>query len=179
MFQIKNIVIITIIGLSLLISGCTDKTDTKTQEETAPIQTAVAQNTISQTPTGETPSAEVLPYQVLIIEKKTLKDCIVAYGQKTDCYFINLEIKNNEKKALSVTITKDYISTKTTKTFDRYVKEVGLSKSCFVQLGLESNETASRNIGMCYPVVSEKDDPVLNLEMIINKKNEKYTFDLK
>lgn len=176
MIQIKNLVLLTIIGLSIMFAGCTEKTESP--EEATPIQP-----TIVQTPgqTTQTPAAEVPPYQVQVIEAKTVSDCIVSYGQKTACFFVNLEIKNNEQKTYDIKITKDWIATNDARTFERYgAEEVGLLASCERQIGPEFNVngTSSKNIGLCYHTFKENSDPILNLEMQINKQNQKYKFDL-
>ncbi|MCE8426447.1 MAG: hypothetical protein J5U17_11800 [Candidatus Methanoperedens sp.] len=86
----------------------------------------------------------------------------------------------NEKKSSDIKITKDWISTKDARTFERYLKEAGLSNSCVRPIGLEFKLDAmlSKTIGMCYPVVSENDKPVLNLNMLINGLRKEYKFDL-
>lgn len=173
MVKFKNSILITVIGLVVLFSGCTGNQVSKIAEtaQPTPVQTTVIQSTSSQ------PAA---PFQVQITETSTLQDCIISSGTKP-CLLINLEVKNNDVKSLDFKIIKEEIdSTSGKKLAVRYDREVGLSNSCVRQSGLEFkvNANAYQNVAMCYPIVHKSDNPELNVAAYINGERKEYKFDL-
>jgi hypothetical protein len=180
MVKFKNIILITVIGLAVLFSGCAGTQETKVTETAKPTpaeQTAAVQTSAAGTPAAQTP---VGPYQVQVTEVKTLQDCIVS-GETKPCSLVNLDVKNNNVNSLDFQIiTEGMVSSSGKKLGDRYEKEVGLSNLCVRQAGMafKLNTNTNQNIGMCYPVVHKSDTPVLNIAAMINGERKEYSFDL-
>ncbi|MFZ2412029.1 MAG: hypothetical protein WAW23_10695 [Candidatus Methanoperedens sp.] len=175
MVKFKNVILITVIGLAVLFSGCAGTQETQVSETAKP--TPVAQTPSAQTPAAETP---VVPYQVQVTEVKTIQDCIKSAETKP-CSSVNLEVKNNNLKSLDFKIIKEEIVAKSGKQLgNRYDREVGLSNLCVRQSGMEFklNTNTNQNIAMCYPVVHKSDSPTLNVAAMINGERKEYSFDL-
>ena len=174
MVKFKNIMLIAVIGIAVLISGCTGNQESKIAEPTqpTPFQVTAAQPTAAETPVG--------PYQIQVTEVKTLQDCIKS-GETKPCSLVNLEVKNNNVKSLDFKIIKEEIISKSGKQLgDRHDREVGLSNLCVRQSGMEFklNTNTYQNIAMCYPVVHKSDTPTLSVAAMINGERKEYTFDL-
>jgi len=174
MVKIKNVMLITVIGIVVLLSGCTGNQE-KNIAETAqptPVQTTAVQSNGAQTP--------AVPYQVQVTEVKNLQDCIVEAGT-TPCLLVNLNVKNNDVKPLRFQIVKnELISDSGKKLGDRYDKNVGLSNLCVRMSGLDFivDANTDKNVGVCYPIVNKKDNPTLNVGAMINNERKEYAFDL-
>ncbi len=180
MIKFKNIILITVIGLAVLFSGCAGTQETKVSETAKPTpaeQTVAVQTSAAETPATQTP---VGPYQVQVTEVRTLQDCIVS-GETKPCSLVNLEVKNNNVNSLDFQIiTQEMVSSGGKGLGDRYDREAGLSNLCVRQAGLafKVNTNTNQNVGMCYPVVHKSDTPVLKIAAMINGERKEYSFDL-
>ncbi|MCZ7385660.1 MAG: hypothetical protein O8C63_13075 [Candidatus Methanoperedens sp.] len=180
MIKFKNIILITVIGLAVLFSGCAGTQETKVSETAKPTP-AEQTSAVVQTSAAETPAATpVGPYQVQVTEVRTLQDCIVS-GETKPCSLVNLEVKNNNVNSLDFQIiTEEMVSSGGKLLGDRYDRDVGLSNLCVRQAGLafKLNTNANQNVGMCYPVVHKSDTPMLKIAAMINGERKEYSFDL-
>ncbi|MCX9025998.1 MAG: hypothetical protein OIN85_07895 [Candidatus Methanoperedens sp.] len=180
MVKLKNVILVTVIGLAVLFSGCAGTQENKVTETANPTpaeQTAAVQTPAGQTPAAGTPAG---PYQVQVTEVKNLPDCIVALGTTQSCSIVNLEIKNNDIKSLDVQILKNAIVLKGGNSLQKYESEAGLNAQCVRRPGMEFklNANAAQNIGLCYPSLHKTDNPTLNVEVMINGDRKVSTFDL-
>lgn len=174
MVKIKNVMLITVIGIVVLLSGCTGNQE-KNMAETAqstPVQTTAVQSNGAQTPP--------VAYQVQVTEAKNLQDCIVEAGT-TPCLLVNLNVKNNDVKPLRFQIVKNELTSDSGKKLGtRYDNNVGLSNLCARTSGLDFivDANTGKNVGICYPIVNKKDNPTLNVGAMINNERKDYAFDL-
>jgi hypothetical protein len=174
MVKFKNLMLITVIGIAVLLSGCTGNQEKKVAETAQPtsVQTTTVQSTAAQTPEA--------PYQVQITEVKTLQDCIVSAETKP-CLLINLQVKNNNVKSFDFkVVTEEMVSKNGKQLGSRYDRDVGLSNLCVRQSGMEFKLDAGtyKNIAMCYPIAHNGDNPKLNVGALINGERKEYGFDL-
>jgi hypothetical protein len=182
MIKSKNIMLIAVIGLIVIFSGCTggqEKKVTDTAQPT-PAQTTPVETTIVQT---TTPQAPQVPYQVQVTEVRTLPDCIKSpYSSEViPCTFINLQVKNNNVKSLDFKLVKEDIIAKTSMILQkRYENDVGLNDLCTPQAGMEFvlTENTQRNIGFCHPTINYAEEPTLKVEALINGLREVIQYDL-
>jgi PBP1b-binding outer membrane lipoprotein LpoB len=174
MVKLKNVILITVIGLAVLFSGCAGTPQPKVSETAQPtsIQATATQSPVTQTPVG--------PNQVLVTEVKNLPDCIVALGTTQSCSIVNLEIKNNDINSLDASIVKNVIVLSGGKALNKYEKEAGLNSQCVRVTGMEFkvNANSDHNVGICYPSLHKTDNPVLNIGFMLNGDRKDYTFDL-
>jgi hypothetical protein len=185
MHKLNYIILIAVIGTAVIFSGCIgdqEKTITETAQPTpiqqTPVQPIPVQTTQVQATAAMTP---VTPYQVEAAEIRTLQDCIVSpiSSEIKSCTFINLVIKNNNVKILDFKLVKEEIIARDSRVLPaRYEKEVGLNDLCTRQSGMEFilDEGTERNIGLCHPTINNADEPVLNIEALINGERKKYVF---
>jgi len=174
MVKLKNIILVTVIGLAVLFSGCAGTQETKVTETAQPtsIQATATQSPVSQTPAG--------PYQVQVTEVKTLQDCMGYAGTTQSCSIVNLEIKNNDINSFDANIIKYTIALKDGRTLKKYENEAGLNAQCVRQPGLQFklNANGAQSVGLCYPTLHKTDNPALNVEVMINGDRKVSTFDL-
>jgi hypothetical protein len=179
MVKIKNIMLITVIGIVVLLSGCTGNQE-KNIAETAqsnpvhstPVQTSAVQSNGAQTP--------AVPYQVQVTEVKNLQDCIIS-GGTTPCVLVNLNVKNNDAKNLRFQIVKDeLVAISGRKLGTRYDTNVGLSNLCVRLAGMDFivDANTDKNVALCYPIVNKNDSPTLNVGAMVNKERKDYEFEL-
>jgi len=174
MVKFKNVMLITIIGIVVLLSGCTgdqEKNIAETAQPT-PIQTTAVQSTAAQTP--------AVPYQIQVTEVKTLQDCIVSAETKP-CILVNMQVKNNNAISLDFKIVTEELISKSGKQLGtRYDRDVGLSNLCVRQSGTEFKLDANTDkiVAMCYPIIYKSDNPTLNIGAFINGERKQYVFDL-
>jgi hypothetical protein len=180
MVKVRNIVLITVIGILVIFSGCTENQEKKSAEtaQPTPVQNILVQPTPVQSTAAST--TDVL-YQVQVTEVKTLTDCIVSPGSSEikPCTFINLQIKNNDVKNLDFKIVKENIIAKNSMILPgRYDKEVGLNDQCTRLAGMEFvlADNTQRNIGLCHPTINKVDEPVLRVETLIKGERKEYEF---
>lgn len=174
MVKFRNIILVTVIGLAVLFSGCAGPQETKVSETNnpTPIQATATQSSVTQTPVG--------PYQVQVIEVKNLQDCIVALGTTQSCSIVNLEIKNNNINTLDVNILKNGVALGGGKIIKKYESEAGLNAQCVRLSGMEFklNTNAAQNVGLCYPSLHKTDNPALDIGVMLNGERKDYAFDL-
>ncbi|MDD5615602.1 MAG: hypothetical protein PHH85_05320 [Candidatus Methanoperedens sp.] len=177
MIKLKNIIIIAVIGIVVILSGCTggqEKKVTGTAPPT-PVQTTIVQTT--------TPQAPQSPYQVQVTEFRTLSDCIKSpYSSEVKpCTLINLQVKNNNVKSLDFKLVKEEVITKSSRILPkRYENDVGLNDLCTPQAGMEFvlTENTQRNIGLCHPTINTAEEPTLKIEALIKGVRQEYEFSL-
>ena len=182
LIKMKNIIIIAVIGIVVILSGCTGSQEKKVTETAppTPAQTTPVQTTIVQTTTPEAPQG---PYQVQVTEIRTLSDCINSPGSSevTPCTLINLQVKNNKLKSLDFKLVKEEVVAKSSRILPkRYENDVGLNDLCTPQAGMVFvlTENTQRNIGFCHPTINNAEVPTLKVETIINGVRQEYKFDV-
>jgi hypothetical protein len=174
MVKIKNVMLITVIGIVVLLSGCTGNQEKNIAEtaQSTPVQTIAVQSNVAQTP--------AVPYQVQVTEVKNIQDCIIS-GGTTPCSLVNLNVKNNDAKTLRVQIVKDELVAISGRTLGtRFDTNVGLSNLCVRLAGMDFSVDANtdKNVALCYPIVNKNDNPTLNLGAMVNNERKDYGFDL-
>jgi hypothetical protein len=181
MIKSKNIILITVIGILVIFSGCTGGQEKKVTETAppTPAQTPV-QTTIVQT---TTPQALQDSYQVQVTEVRTLSDCIKSpySSEVTPCTLINLQVKNNNVNKLDFEIVKEEVIAKYSRVLPgKYDKEVGLNDQCTRQAGMKFvlTENTQKIVGLCHPTINNADEPVLNVMAMINGVRQEYKFSL-
>ena len=179
MVKIKNVMLITVIGIVVLLSGCTGNQERSIAEtaQSTPVQKTPVQTTEGQSNGVQTPT---VPYQVQVTEIKNIQDCIIS-GGTTPCLLVNLNVKNNDAKALRVQIVKDELIAMGGRTLPpRYDTNVGLSNLCVRLAGMDFIVDANKekNVGLCYPIINKNDNPTLNVGAMVNNQRKDYGFDL-
>lgn len=162
----SKILLIISIGLIVIVSGCIGVQDSKISESIPNVLTS--QNS---------------GYQVKVTETKYLDNCYIETKnyKQAPCLFINLYFENNKDEKIDFDIISDAIVTKDGEQLKRYKSEFQLCDSCIRYTGtnFELFPNSHKNVGMCYPLVSETDNPKLYIELLINQNEKKeYSFDI-
>lgn len=180
MIKSKNIILIAVIALMVIFSGCTGTQENKatetakpTQAQTTPVQTTIVQTT--------TPQAQQVPYLVQVTEIRTLSDCIKSpYSSEVKpCTLINLQVKNNNLDKLDFKLVIEKVMAKNSMELPaKYDKEVGLNVLCTTSAGSDFvlTKNTEKILGLCHQTINNADDPTLIIEAIINGIRQKYEF---
>ncbi len=174
MVKFKNAIFITVIGIVVLFSGCTNTQQGNVPGTTQPT-TAV---TPAQTAAEQTPAVQTSSYQ-LTLDVKTLSDCVVG-GTSQPCTQVNLDVKNSNQQTLDVSVVKNSLLLKDGRTPNMYDSIGGLSNACVRKTGLQFklNANTNQNLAMCYQLVHKSDAPALTLGIMVNGERKDYSFDL-
>jgi hypothetical protein len=121
-------------------------------------------------------------YDVRIIDVTIIKDCFdISLDAKSPCILVNFDIKNNQNDSVTFEITGRTVVTKDGKQFDKYgglYNTKQLSSQCYTENFFKLFPNANKKVGVCFPVVSKNDGPVMYIGVKANGKEKEHNFDL-
>jgi hypothetical protein len=121
-------------------------------------------------------------YDVRIIDVTNLKDCFdISLNAKSPCILVNFDIKNNQNDSLTFEITGRTIVTKDGKQFDKYgglYNTKQMNGQCYTENFFKLFPNDNKKVGVCFPVVSKNDGPVMYIGVKANGKEKEHNFDL-
>ena len=121
-------------------------------------------------------------YDIKLIDATNLKDCFdISLDAKSPCILVNLDIKNNQNDSVTFEITGRTIVTKDGKQLDKYgglYNTKQLNSQCDTENFFKLFPNADKKVGVCFPVVSKNDAPVMYIGVKANGKEKEYNFDL-
>ena len=121
-------------------------------------------------------------YDVRIIEVTNLKDCFdISLDAKSPCILVNLNIENNQNDTVTFEITGRTIVTKDGKQLDKYggiYNTKQLNSQCDTENFFKLFPNANKKLGVCFPVVSKNDSPVMYIGVKANGKEKEYNFNI-
>jgi hypothetical protein len=140
MIKLKNIILIAVIGIVVILSGCIGG------KEAYQVQVTEVR-TLSDCIRS--------PYS------SEATHCTLINIQVKNNNFQNLDF---------ILVKEEVVAKSTRVLPGRYEKEVGLNDLCTRQAGMEFvlTENSQRNIGLCYPTIDNAEGPVLKVETLIN-----------
>jgi len=121
-------------------------------------------------------------YEININEARILKDCFdISLDAKSPCVLVNLDIKNDHNDSVTFEITGRTIVTKDGKQLDKYgglYNTKQLNSQCDTENFFKLFPNANKKTGVCFPVVSKNDGPIMYIGVKANGKEKEYNFDL-
>ncbi len=121
-------------------------------------------------------------YKINITEASILKDCFdISLNAKAPCLLVNMDIKNNQSDTITFELTGRTIVTKDGKQFDKYggiYNTKQLNGLCDTENFFKLFPNANKKVGICFPIVSKADAPVMYLGVTANGKQKELNFDL-
>ncbi len=121
-------------------------------------------------------------YETNLNEARILKDCFdISLDAKSPCILVNLDIKNNQNDSVTFEITGRTIVTKDGKQLDKYgglYNTKQLNSQCDTENFFKLFPNANKKVGVCFPLVSKNDGPVMYIGVKANGKEKEYNFDL-
>ena len=121
-------------------------------------------------------------YDVRIIDVTIIKDCFdISLDAKSPCILVNFDIKNNQNDSVTFEITGRTVVTKDGKQFDKYgglYNTKQLNSQCYTENFFKLFPNANKKVGVCFPVVSKNDGPVMYIGVKANGKEKEHNFDL-
>ncbi|CAG0978353.1 hypothetical protein METP3_01921 [Methanosarcinales archaeon] len=121
-------------------------------------------------------------YEISINEARILKDCFdISFDVKSPCMLVNLDIKNNQNDSVTFEITGRTIVTKDGKQLDKYgglYNTKQLNSQCDTENFFKLFPNANKKTGVCFPVVSKNDGPVMYIGVKANGKENEHNFDM-
>jgi hypothetical protein len=121
-------------------------------------------------------------YEIKINDVTTLKDCFdISMDTKSPCILVNLDFKNDQNESLTFELTGRTIVTKDGKQLDKYgglYNTKQLNGLCDTANFFKLFPNANKKVGVCFPIVSKNDAPVMYLGVNANGKQKEHNFDL-
>ncbi len=121
-------------------------------------------------------------YELRVTEVKYLKECIeIAIDKEEPCHLVNLEMFNNYSERVDFEITGKTIVTKDGKQIERYggvFNTKQLNGQCDSSVYFKLFPNARTTTGMCFPLISKSDDPVMYIKLLANGKQKEHSFEL-
>ena len=121
-------------------------------------------------------------YEFQVIDAVNLKDCVDnSLDSKQPCLMVNLDMKNSQNDSITFEITTRTIVTGNGKQLDKYggmYNTRQLNELCDTPNFFKLFPNANKKVGICFPVVTKEDDPVLYVSVTANGKQKEHNFDL-
>lgn len=121
-------------------------------------------------------------YEIRIIDAAILKDCLdSSLDAKSPCLLVNMNIENNHSDSITFEITGRTIVTGDGKQLDRYgglYNTRQLNSQCDTSNFFKLFPNANKKVGVCFPVVSKDEIPVMYIGVTANGKQKEHNFDL-
>ena len=121
-------------------------------------------------------------YEFQILDAVNLKDCVEnSLDSKQPCFLVNLDMKNSQNDSITFEITTRTIVTGNGKQLDKYGGLYNtrlLNELCDTPNFFKLFPNANKKVGICFPMVTKEDDPVLYVSVTANGKQKEHSFDL-
>lgn len=121
-------------------------------------------------------------YEIKINDVTTLKDCFdISSDAKSPCILVNLDVKNDQNESLTFELTGRTIVTKDGKQLDKYggfYNTKQLNALCDTANYFKLFPNANKKVGVCFPIVSKEEAPIMYLGVNANGKPKEHNFDL-
>jgi hypothetical protein len=122
-------------------------------------------------------------YDLQLIEVVNLKECVNnSFDKKEPCTLVNLDLKNRQNDSISFEFTTRTIVTGDGKQLEKYgglYNTRQLNALCDTPNFFKLFPDANKNVGICFPLVTKEDSPVMYISVNANGKQKEYSFDLK
>ncbi len=122
-------------------------------------------------------------YDFQVTDAAILKDCIENSLDATQpCILVNLDINNAQNDSITFEFNSRTIVTGDGRQLEKYgglYNTRQLNEKCETPNFFKLFPNASKKVGMCFPGVSKKDDPVMYVTLTANGKQKEHSFDLK
>lgn len=121
-------------------------------------------------------------YEFRVLDAVNLKDCVDnSMDSKQPCLLVNLDMKNAQNDSITFEITTRTIVTGNGKQLDKYgglYNTRQLNEFCDTPNFFKLFPNANKKVGICFPMVTKEDDPVLYVSVTANGKQKEHSFDL-
>ena len=121
-------------------------------------------------------------YDLQLIEVVYLKDCVDnSLDTKEPCILVNLDLKNRQNESLSFEFTTRTIVTADGKQLEKYgglYNTRQLNVLCDTPNFFKLFPNANKNVGVCFPMATKEDHPVMYISVMANGKLKEHSFDL-
>lgn len=121
-------------------------------------------------------------YEIQVVNAAVLKDCFdISLDAKSPCLLVNLDIKNNQSDSITFEITGRTIVTADGKQLDKYgglYSTRQLNSQCDTENFFKLFPNANKKVGICFPIVSKDEIPVMYMGVTANGKQKEHNFDL-
>ncbi len=121
-------------------------------------------------------------YDLQLIEVVNLKECVdSSLDKKQPCLLVNLDLKNRQNESIAFELTTRTIVTGNGKQFEKYggmYNTRQLNALCDTPNFFKLFPNANKNVGICFPMVTKEDHPVMYISLMANGKLKESSFDL-
>jgi hypothetical protein len=121
-------------------------------------------------------------YDLQLIEVVNLKDCVDnSLDTKQSCLLVNLVLKNKKNDSVAFEFRTRTIVTSDGKQLEKYgglYNTRQLNALCDTPNFFKLFPNVNKDIGICFPLVSKEDHPVMYISVMANGKQKEHSFDL-
>jgi len=121
-------------------------------------------------------------YDLALIEVVTLKECVDnSLDTKQPCLLVNLDLKNSQNDSIAFEFTTRAIVTGDGKQLEKYgglYNTRQLNALCDTPNFFKLFPNANKNVGVCFPMVTKENHPVMYISVMANGKLKEHSFDL-
>ena len=121
-------------------------------------------------------------YDLQLIEVVNLKDCVDnSLDTKQSCLLVNLVLKNKKNDSVAFEFRTRTIVTNDGKQLEKYgglYNTRQLNALCDTPNFFKLFPNVNKDIGICFPLVSKDDHPVMYISVMANGKQKEHSFDL-
>jgi hypothetical protein len=121
-------------------------------------------------------------YDLQVIEVVILKECVDnSLDTKQSCLLVKLDLKNRQNDSISFEFTTRTIVTGDGKQLEKYgglYNTRQLNALCDTPNFFKLFPNANKNVGICFPMATKKDHPVMYVGVMANGKLKEHSFDL-
>ena len=121
-------------------------------------------------------------YDLQLMEVVHLKDCVDnSLDTKQPCILVNLDLKNRQNETISFEFTTRTIVTASGKQLEKYgglYNTRQLNALCDTPNFFKLFPNANKNVGVCFPMATKEDHPVMYISVMANGKLKEHSFDL-
>jgi len=117
-----------------------------------------------------------------LIEVVNLKECVDnSLDTKQPCLLVNLDLKNRQNNSIAFELTTRTIVTGNGKQLEKYgglYNTRQLNALCDTPNFFKLLPNANTNVGICFPLVTKEDQPIMYISLMANGKPKEHSFNM-
>jgi hypothetical protein len=121
-------------------------------------------------------------YDLQLMEVVNVKECVDnSLDSKQPCILVNLDLKNKQNDSIAFEFRTRTIVTGDGKQLEKYgglYNTRQLNTLCDTPNFFKLFPNATKNVGICFPMVTKEDRPVMYISVMANGKQKEHSFDL-
>jgi hypothetical protein len=121
-------------------------------------------------------------YDLRLSDVKNLKECVDdSLDTKKSCILVNLDLTNRQNDSIAFEFTTRTVVTGDGKQLEKYggmYNTRQLNELCDTPNFFKLFPNANKNIGICFPLVTKEESPIMYITVMANGKQKEHSFNL-